>query len=30
MKKLLKHLVHNKPSIRLAIIINGFVVIIMV
>ena len=30
MKKLLRHLVHNKPSIRLAVIINGFIVIIII
>ena len=30
MKKLLRHLVHNKPSIRLVVIINGFIVIIII
>ena len=30
MKKLLRHLVHNKPSIRLAVIVNGFIVIIII
>ena len=30
MKKLLRHLVHNKPSIRLAVIINAFIVIIII